>query len=118
MAEEVRFSRSDDQQFIARQRLREAVEAAREEEARLQALEAAIERGQERVLLGIVSIQYDPDVISHSVAVIGPIRAMRLRELLESGQRLIATAVVLEPGREIRLRHCLPPDDRMTPKFS
>jgi len=41
MAEEVRFSRSGDQQSIARQRLRQAVEAVREEEARLQALEAA-----------------------------------------------------------------------------
>ena len=85
MSEEVRFNRGDDQQSIARQRLREAVEAAREEEARLQALEAAIERGQERVLLGIVSIQYDPDVISHPVAVIRPLRAVRLRELLEFG---------------------------------
>ena len=41
MSEAVRFSRGDDQRSIARQRLRQAVEAAREEEARLQALEAA-----------------------------------------------------------------------------
>ena len=40
---------------------------------------------QELVFLGIVRIQYDPDVISHPVAVIRPLRAVRLRELLEFG---------------------------------
>jgi len=126
MAEEVRFSRSGDQQSIARQRLRQAVEAVGGEEARLQALEAAQLRAGDQLCAAQSTVieaesilqqteRIDPEHLAYSFAagetIERPIAETRARldrakselEQIEEIQQALESEIQRAQGR-LRLR--------------